>query len=284
MRTTPLLLAILLTACTGSSQDPSGQQPVSGAAAPTTPAIARSVTLTVPNPPAADEVTVAFLGFDEKQMAGSWARKGEAPVHHARVNAAKPDTTMTVEAELHTGLTYMVLLDLDGYGVPDDGEITSLPVRVESDAPEVGPFVVDKPFGKAVAGSPSNEPAAVEKPSENVPAVTRTLVVDTKIKPPFLKRGRILVVANEGDGPLIGSTPTFVWMSPKVELDWPVTLEAQVPEEGTVHVLLDLDGGAEASTGDLAASPIVSFTPPAEGEKLEVTLEGPLTDPGEGGE
>lgn len=280
MRSTPLLLALLLSACSDGPKGPAA----SGPATPTTPAIARSVTLTVPNPPAVEEVTVAFLGFAPQQMSGAWARKGEAPSHHARVNAVKPAPSMTVEVELHTGLTYMVLLDQDGYGVPDDGELTSLPLELETDANEVGPFVVDKPFGTAVGGRPSDEPAVAKAPVESAPAVTRSLVVDTKIKPPFLRRGRILVVASEGDGPLIGSTPSFVWMSPKVELDWPVKLEAQVPEGGTVHVLLDLDGGAEASTGDLAAKPIRSFSPPPEGEPLEILLEGPLTDPGEGGE
>ena len=125
--------------------------------------------------------------------------------------------------------------------------------------------------------------------ASSIELVDRTVRVDTEIRPPFLKQGRILVVgmpSSEGGryvGPLNRVT-NLVWSSQSVELEWPVEVTAKIPASNSdLLVMLDLDGGLQPSVGDLSSKPLIGFVAPGEDEIIDVVLEGPLTEDGEGG-
>ena len=231
-----------------------------------------------------------FIGFEAKDIRGDWSREGVRPMHHKVTDPLSIAAKIPVDVELHGDLTYFALLDTDGDQLPTIGELVSGPVVVSKDTTATPPpFIIEKPWGTSGGGGqapnqPGDGPAATDAGAE-----LRSLKVDTKIRPPFLKEGRVIVVGlpASGTGAYVGPLqrePNFVWASDSVELDWPVEVKAQVPLEGDVVVLLDLDGGLRPSVGDLASDPLINFEGVTKGETLSVTLTGPLTEEGEGGD
>ena len=292
-----LLLAALATlpplGCRGGAPDrdrkqaPGGApgdgpgQPVQGATGPTT--TERTVAVTLSPVPRQPRGAVAFIGFRAAQMDGEWSRLGEAPSHHAVSDPIDLAGSFEITVELVDGMTYLAILDLDDDGRPGPGELTSLPVALPSDGPV--PFRLDRPYipPERVSGAAAPVPVGPGLASA-ADAARRSLVVDTQIKPPFLKRGRILVVglpASE-DRPFRGPLelePTFFWASDVQDLDWPVTIDARFPDPGhDVLVVLDLDGAGDPSLGDLVAEPMLGFELPDDGAPVRVLLTGPLTD------
>lgn len=251
----------------------------------------RGLTLEIPNVPANKIASVVFIGFESKDIDGDWAREGIRPMHHTVMDPAKVTATMTLDVSLHGDLTYFAIVDLDADQVPTPGDLTSGPVVVSKDVGEApASFVVERVWGQpgAVGAGAGGEPPG-DPSTPAVETVTRTVRLDTEIRPPFLKEGRVLVVGLPPSGqeayvgPLQRET-TFVWATESIELAWPVEIQAQLPSSGDVLFLLDLDGGLQPSVGDLASDPTMDFEPLPEGETMDVTLVGPLTEDGEGGD
>ena len=234
---------------------------------------------------------VVFLGFETKDIEGRWAREGVRPMHHHVTEALLLAKSMSLDVSLHGGLTYFAVLDTDEDQLPSVGELTSAPVAVSEDTSEpAGTFVVESGWGSVTTAPLPQAPDDAPLADSDVELVVRTLRVDTQIRPPFLKQGRILVVGMPSSagaqyvGPLNRAT-TSVWASENVELEWPVQVTAEVPANGgDLLVLLDLDGGLQPSVGDLASKPLIGFVVPAEGETMDVMLQGPLIEDGEGGD
>jgi hypothetical protein len=298
MRSILLLLSLALAACSanaptpgdgpgGPGDGPGGPGgPNDGPAPPAEPAVSRTVTLQVVPPPSVEKSGVVFLGMLQENVSGDWSKEGAAPSHHLATEALPMGATTTVDVALHGDLAYFAIIDLDGNTLPTPGEPVGGPVIIDKDpGVPAPPFVIDRVWG--VPGGSDAPPAEPAAPP--VEGLKRTVRVDTKIKPPFLKQGRILVIGTPGsdDGAYqspLSARPNFRWASEPVALNWPVELQAEVPESGDVIVLLDLDGGLQASVGDLASKPLLGFLPPDEGAVLEVVLSGPLTEDGEGGD
>ena len=254
----------------------------------------RAVRVTIAELPRAKEAAVAFIGFDPDQMDGPWPRKGEAPRYHV-VSAIMPLTAqLDFEAELVGPAIHIAILDLNGNGRPNEGELISASVEVPAEPGAEPPvFPLATAFDEKGTPRPSSEtptPAAGADPTvmANPAKLQRSLVVDSTVRPPFLKKGRLLVVgmppAANGRfrGPLY-DRPNFLWASERVSLDWPVTVAADFPPSGDLLVVLDLDGGGLPSLGDLASAPLLGFTAPADGTVVTVQLTGPLVEEGEGG-
>lgn len=297
-----LLLSVVLLApaCRGSGKPDSQRKPapggmpgdgpginVQGAQGPAT--TLRTITVKLEPLPRQPTGAVAFIGFEASQMEGTWSRLGVAPSHHAVSDPIELTASFEIEIELVGSLTYLAILDLDDDGRPGPGEITSVPTALPEGDGRVS-FVLDRPYipPEQIAGTTRAIAQAPGLPS-NEGAEERELIVDTTIRPPFLKEGRILVVGlpASGDTPFQGPLevePTFFWASDTVRLDWPVRVKARFPADGDVLVVLDLDGAGAPSLGDLVTEPMLGFEAPAAGEPVQVTLTGPLTDSGEGGD
>ncbi len=286
-----LLSSLVLTGCRDLGEPNRRQAPgsmpgdgpgldVEGAPGPDT--TARTVEVTLSRLPSQTTGAVAFIGFEPSHVEGPWARLGQAPSHHAVSDPIELSTHFELKVELVGGLTYLAILDLDDDGRPGIGEMTSAPLKVEADGGPIS-VLIDQPYVPP-KGQGGTSVAAVQAPGlPSAPGDPRELIVDTTIKPPFLKKGRILVVGlpAAGDKPFRGPLsvePEFFWASDTVRLDWPVRVQGQVPAKGDVLVVLDLDGGGAPSLGDLTTEPLLNFRPSAAGEPLRVTLTGPLTD------
>jgi|GEM_PF-4183356 len=283
MRLTPILLATALVGCTGNATAGESAGPGGEAEqAPREPAAPQAVTLEMAVLPEIATGGVLFIGFKPGDIEGTWAREGVRPAHFMVVKGVAFSETAKTEAGLYPDLTYFAMVDLNGDDLPTEGELASGPTPVVAGGAGTT-FRLQSPWGTA----PSE--GAASAPPDSVETVQRTLVVDTEIKPPFLKKGRVLVVGlpASADGPFVGPLsrePALVWASDELELTWPVELTATLPITGDMMVLLDLDGGLLPSVGDLASAPATNFAPPAEGAKLAVKLVGPLTELGEGGD
>lgn len=297
MRLRLLLLILLLAAagCRGSGQPerdrkqaPGGMPgagpglQVAGAAGPAT--TARTIAVALHPVPKQAQGAIAFIGFQSDQMDGEWSRLGVPPSHHAVSDPMPLSASFDLTIELVDGLTYLAILDLDDDGRPGAGELTSLPVPLPEGSEPV-PFRIDRPYipPDRVSGTVAAAPVAPGLPSPDE-ATGRTLRVDTTIKPPFLKEGRILVVGlpASGDRPFRGPLevePDFFWVSEPLQLDWPVSVQARFPEDGhDLLVVLDLDGAGAPSLGDLVTEPMLGFELPSGDAPIEVLLTGPLTD------
>lgn len=257
---------------------------------PLEPAAVRGLTLEVSNPPSGKSSSVVLIGFESKDIKGDWAVGGIRPMHHTVTDPLPITASMKLDVSLHGDLTYFALVDLDANEVPSAGDLTSGPVVLSKDVAEApAVFVVERLWGIPSANDPG--PGAAEgepggPPPPTIETITRTIHLDTEVRPPFLKEGRVLVVGLPPSGgaayvgPLKRQT-TFVWATESIELVWPLEIEAQLPSLGDVVVLLDLDGALEPSVGDLASEPLLDFEPGPEDLAIDITLVGPLTEGGE---
>lgn len=293
-------VALITSGCRGGGRSDSQRKPapgelagdgpgmnVSGAQGPAT--TLRTIAIKLSPVPRQTTGAIAFIGFRPEQMEGEWSRLGEAPSHHAVSDPIELSAAFEVKVELIGGMTYLAILDLDDDGRPGPGELTSEPVALDTSR-KTAHFVLDKPYipPEQISGTTSVAVNAPGLPS-NESGQDRALIVDTTIKPPFLKEGRILVVGlpASGDVPFRGPLqvePNFFWASDTLRLDWPVTVQARLPDSGDVLVVLDLDGAGTPSLGDLVTEPMLGFEPPEGEQPLRVLLTGPLTDEGEGGD
>lgn len=309
MRWTSLFFALPLVACTGGGDASSSPEAALGVGAPADsantggdlplaaplaePAAVRPVTLTIPSLPAKPTSPIVFIGFEPEAVTGNWAQEGVSPNHHTVTAPVELAGTVEIDVPLLGELTYFALLDLDGDGVPSDGEGVSGPVLVGKDTSAApGPFVIELTWGAPGSGlgvppgdaevAPEGAPVADPTP-ERVTGdpVKRRLRLDTEQERPVLDAARVLVVgmpASDGDayvGPLIRDA-SFVWASDSLKPTWPLELDVQVPPGGDVQILLDIDGDLLPSVGDLASSPLVNFEPVPEGSDMDVTLVGTL--------
>ena len=241
-----------------------------------------AVTLSI-DPVPAPRGAVAFMGFRPSQMDKEWSKLGERPAHHALSDPLDLAPTLTLDLELVDGLTYLAILDLDDDGRPGEGELRSAPVAVRAGTP--ASFALSLPYvpPEDVVATVDPDPGPGLRTTNT--GETLPLVVQAKIRPPFLKTGRVLVV---GMPPADGGTtaspltekPTFFWASPPLDLNWPVAVSAQFPTTpADVLVVLDLDGAGVPSVGDLVSAALPRFRATKGGETVTVTLTGPLVEP-----
>jgi len=240
------------------------------------------VSIQFPSPPDASEVTAIFMGFEEGQLEGDWAREGQRPKLYWLSSTLPVTTNLSFAAPLLPGLTYLVAVDQDGNLDVNRGDLVSAPVSY----PEVLPpgmalnFVVDRPF------SPGPEPGGMDLAARPTTrgGERRDLEIDTAFGLSWLRKSQLMVVglpvreeeAYEKSGRRYPSrvAPTFLWVDRQRPLSWPMRIEALVPDGLDVFVVLDLDANGYPSTGDVSSLCACALQRPPEGRKaMAFTLE-----------
>jgi hypothetical protein len=240
------------------------------------------VILQFPSPPDASEVTAIFMGFEEGQMEGDWAREGQRPKLYWLSSTLPVTADLSLDAPLLPGLTYLVAVDQDGNLDVNRGDLVSAPVPY----PEVLPpgmalnFVVDRPF------SPGPEPGGMDLAARPTTqgGERRGLIIDTAFGLSWLRSSQLMVVGlpvRESESyekfgrrypPRVA--PTFLWVDRQRPLRWPMSVEALVPDGLDVFVVLDLDANGYPSTGDISSLCSCDLQRPAAGGKaMGFTLE-----------
>ena len=196
----------------------------------------------------------------------------------------------TVEAPVPKGLYLYAMLDRDGDGMPSPGDLSvpqSEPIKVRRSGPIEAtlstPFSPAARPGQAPQGTPQTPPgddddddAAPTRPVtksgiQRGDAATdvRSLTLATDVRLPFIRTGRFIVLGlADGTGEFgwgeLANAP-FIWASAPQRLNWPVVVEAPLPEGLDLMIVLDLDGSGVADSGDLTSTPKRGLKRPASG-------------------
>lgn len=192
------------------------------------------------------------------------------------------------ELPLPSGMAIQVLLDADGDKLPSAGD------------PATGP---DEPFGDGPVGSTLGlrlehrfEPGEAggdggQRPAPGLPPATaaggevRRLELTSKVRLPFIRTGRFMVAGLAPAEPFRwppAARPEFLWVSEPTMLEWPVTLDAALPDGLDMIVVLDLDGSGLPGPGDLSSRPVARYQRGDAGPPEVVQLQEviPTQDPG----
>ena len=188
------------------------------------------------------------------------------------------------ELPLPTGMAARVLLDADGDGMPSAGDLATPLDDAFARAPATAPieFVLDEEFSTADFAPRAFEDALQDEAAVEGGAASaeggepRTLKLSTEVRLPFIRTGRFMVVglppAESFEWPP-AVRPAFLWVSQPTKLNWPVELEAQVPDGLDLIVVLDLDGSGYPDTGDLSSKPAAKYARGAADAPIAVELE-----------
>jgi hypothetical protein len=213
-----------------------------------------------------------IIGFPPDGVGATGPKLGVPPAFHW-LSTPFAAGTAPGDAPLPGGLVYIAFFDVDGDGRPSDGEPSSLPVPWAEDGLS---FALNVPFG----AGPGQRAVGIVKTE------TVRLSIDTRIKPPFLRRGRFLVAGTRAVDdaseymPPPFSDPAWSWVSEEFVLSWPIALDAPLPIGLDALVMLDIDESGGPTAGDLAAAPLLRVATGLAGP-LPVVLIGPVSEPAE---
>ena len=211
------------------------------------------------------------------------APKDDKPHFLWRSEPQEPAFPLELTVPLPANLTIFAVYDTDGDGAPTDGDLMSKLIedwKPRSDG--VRTIELSDTFSIArltMRGGPGEDDPDGEGDGPTTDGgETRRLVVTTEVRLPFIRTGKIMVVGlppsdPEEFGYPPEAKPSFLWKSDSVKLNWPVTLEALVPDGLDVLVALDLDGSGYPDVGDLTTAPLFKYARPAEGQEVRVRLE-----------
>lgn len=189
-----------------------------------------------------------------------------------------------MDVPLPEGMAARVMVDADGDRMPSVGDPTTPLDDAFASAPKGTPveFVLDEVFSTSdVPARGFEEPDADEGdggPQDGPTAAggePRTLTLSTEVRLPFIRTGRFMVVGLAPAEPFAWpprAKTEFLWVSQPTKLNWPVTLEAQVPDGLDLLVVLDLDGSGFPDTGDLSSKPVAKYKRPAKGAEVAIEL------------
>jgi hypothetical protein len=203
-------------------------------------------------------------------------------------------TTWPYETELKLprGMSVRLVLDADGDRKPSVGDPASAPDDDVAAAPADAAvtFTLDQIFSAedyqpSGAGGDADPGGGGADAPGAVGGEPRTLKISTEVRLPFIRTGRFMVVGLAPADPFVwppATQPTFLWVSDPTRLDWPVTLEAKVPDGLDLFVALDLDGSGFPDTGDLASKPAASYVRGAADAPVPIELEEVIPIPSDG--
>lgn len=216
------------------------------------------------------------MGFHADQMEGGWSKEREAPQLYWFQDKLSVVARQELSVPLAPDLVYVAALDLDLNRDINRGDIVSAPLAVGSLADQSLTLFLDRPF------SPGPEPGGMDLAARPTTrgGEQRSILVESAFGLRFFSRARFMVVglppgstlaARDVErtgvtGRIEGSlgprptgsfparvAPTFLWVSMPQDLDWPVRLDALLPDGLDTYVVLDLDRNGYPSTGDMAS-------------------------------
>ncbi len=224
------------------------------------------------------EVAPLILGYEADGLRNGMPRAGVVPAFLWAGEPTKFAETLAFRAPLPgtPGLDVILMLDTDGDGLPSPEEPLS-PVVEDFTAPAEGTpwrVEVDRLFKPAradqrgPAGQESDLPGAGRSVRVMVDADPRVTVKQSSIL--FLGYEDVDV---EGGKPMPDAHAAFQWRVLEPEFPWPMTVEARVPREGVFFVVVDMNGDAQASVGDLTTAALSAPDPKTLGDALNVVLD-----------
>jgi len=282
-----LFLAVLV-GCSGDG--PTTKVEGGPAMGPQLPEGARSspVVVDIAVPSHDGPATLVVMGFHASQMEGGWSKEREAPQLYWFQEDLSVVASQEVSVPLAPDLVYVAALDLDLNRDINRGDVVSAPIVVGALSEEPLTMLLDRPF------SPGPEPGGMDlvaRPTTGGGS-ERSITVDSAFGMRFFPRGRLMVVglppgstlaAREIErtgvtGRIEGSLgprptgsyparvpPTFLWVSLPLDFDWPVRMDALLPDGLDTYVVLDLDRNGYPSTGDIASLCVCEMQRPKEG-------------------
>ncbi|MEE2827606.1 MAG: hypothetical protein VX498_00340 [Myxococcota bacterium] len=113
-----------------------------------------------------------------------------------------------------------------------------------------------------------------QEPGVQSSKVKLTVTIPWKMRLPLRRpKGKIMIIGSKHDqGVEAAAKPDFFWMSEEVGPSWPVTIDAVLPHNLDVLIVVDLDDDKTPGTADLGGEMLKLFSPPATG-----ALEYPIT-------
>lgn len=170
------------------------------------------------------------------------------------------------------GMDVVLVLDVDGDGLPGPGDLASAPSTAFR-RPAPGDSLTFTVAARHFAGREGDLRRLVENAASRQardtapdPHALHTLVVDSTERPGAA--AAVLLVLGFQPHPHGGFPtppqvpPDFTWRSDALPLTWPITVEAPLPSGLDLLVVLDLDDDGRPSPSDLTAAPLLRFEPP----------------------
>jgi hypothetical protein len=207
----------------------------------------------------ASEVVVLVLGYEEDMLRDGMPRSRAVPGFMWVSEPMKfvPQLRLQAPVPAIPGLIALVMLDIDGDGLPTPDEPISRAFTDFTPPPEGTPWRVElirlfePPRGGAKA---LNAPTGGD-----TDGISARLVLDAEPRIKIVRKSRVMVVGYdeddiEDDKPLSDGEPSFLWWRDKPEIDWPITVDGRVPSEGRYLVVVDLDENLRPTAGDLTTA------------------------------
>ncbi|MEE2830699.1 MAG: hypothetical protein VX498_16045 [Myxococcota bacterium] len=239
---------------------------------------------------------VMVVGFPENTLSSGFPTRGGMHRFFWQSPEAVRSWPARFDLELPRDLAYLVVLDRDGDGRPSPGDWASstLGIGTKTELEVViaglfGPDTSEDEEEEDEDDEGDDDSAEDDEPSPEglvgpvtelgvEQSVQRRLVIDTNPRVPFLRRGNIMVVGFpdseiERGMPEPDARPSFFWRSEQLSLTWPLRMQARLPRDQTIFVILDLDDNRLPSPGDLSSAARPDYAPPRSGEEEEFLLD-----------
>lgn len=275
--TLTLIFLLLLSGCGGPS---AGSREAPGeAAGSNVPLVAVRVDVSDPTT-LPGKGTITIIGYPPSSMNGDWPTPGTRPSLVWTTGTRTFSWPMDLEVPLPAGLTFLLIVDVDGDGRPGPGDRMAAPIK-EFQAlvdGEVLGIVIDRAFDpdashQEASGSPGEVAGTAALPTS---AVVLDLTLDPSVTAP--KEAAIFLLSFPrstlvGGSPTPGAQPVAYWARPSSALRFPLAVDAHAPAGLDSLLLIDADGDGAPGPGDLLGGPAVLADPLPAGTHAPVRID-----------
>jgi hypothetical protein len=239
-----------------------------------------------------EPASVMVHSFRPGDLVDGLPQAGVVPLSFWAMEDPDGDWPLEVRGWLPLGQDVLVVVDGDGNRGPGPGDWVTAAVPgfalPEGGRPVeltvIGPFSGVAPPAEEEPADPeagddesAGDPPPID-PAVQVEGKAAKLELDSRPRVPFLSEGQVMIAGYrssdvEADMPRRGASPVYFWRSEVLKLEWPVKLDAPLPTDVTVFLLLDLDEDDLPSVGDLSSVPHPEFSLPPEGTPATFVFE-----------
>lgn len=232
---------------------------------------------------------VMVVGYGAGGIVDGLPKPGTTPEFFFSARHEATAWPIRLEVPFPPGLDLLIVLDVDGDALPSPPDLAAPPlVAFALPLPGIAVEVVverafsppddeddgedDEREGTAAFFDLPEELEGLEESSAK--GATRTLVLDSKPRVPFLRKGTVMVAGYDDQDiargmPRQGGQPAFFWRSEVLQLTWPLRIDAPLPSGLSVYLILDLDSDRMPSPGDLCSEVRAGYAPPPAGGEAE---------------
>ncbi len=233
---------------------------------------------------------VMVVGYGAGGIVDGLPKPGTTPEYFFSGRHDATAWPIRLEVPFPTGLDLLIVLDVDGDALPSPPDLAAPPLvgwtlpgpehpvavvveRVFSppdDEEDDGEEDDDEGDGNAAFFGLPEEVDGLEESAAT--GTTRTLVLDSRPRVPFLRKGTVMV-AGYHDSRIVrgmpeeGARPAFFWRSEVLQLSWPLRIDAPLPSGMSTYLILDLDEDRMPSPGDLCSEVQPGYAPPPPGSE-----------------